>query len=583
MTPEEKVELLSRFLDDTLAEGEAARVDELLRTDPEFSRLLYELSVQHTLLHRLARTPEAVPPREGSGRHRALARLLSGRGDRPAVFWRVALPVAACVVLVVAAALYGGRPVPEAPPVVERVPPERPAETSVPEIVREPRPSPPPPGVPRDAVPERPKVQEPQRDLPRPLPAPAREPAPAPPPDSRPVPRETLTAIGSLERVEGEAWSVDPSGTERAAVARSALPPGQGLRTGSTGRASVRYADGTRVELAPLTHVREFDDKPGKRVHLASGAVTAWVPRQPPGHPMVFRTANAESTVLGTRLRLAFSENSTSLFVTEGRVRLARADGKGVDVAAGHFAVASAGTELKARPSRTASGLLALYDFHEGRGSIVHDVSKVGSALDLRIEDPAAVSWVPGGLRVHAPVAITSGRPAAKVAEACKRSSELTAEAWVKPAGATIPNATDPGRIVTLSLDPYNRNFTLEQGEPNVGGGSCFNARLRTSASNANGWPPAFKTPLGTAEPRLLHVVYTRDAAGAARLYVDGIERARGTTAGSFSNWNDSYPLLLADENGGKRPWAGDYRRVAIYARALAADEVSQHFHAGAE
>jgi hypothetical protein len=68
---------------------------------------------------------------------------------------------------------------------------------------------------------------------------------------------------------------------------------------------------------------------------------------------MVFATAHAEATVLGTTIRLTASADprvGTALEVIEGKVRLARlADGATVEVEAGRFAVAAASTELAPR------------------------------------------------------------------------------------------------------------------------------------------------------------------------------------------------------------------------------------------
>jgi hypothetical protein len=76
-------------------------------------------------------------------------------------------------------------------------------------------------------------------------------------------------------------------------------------------------------------------------------------------------------------------------------------------------------------------------------------------------------------------------------------------------------------------------------------------------------------------------VVYTRDASGEARIYVNGVERGSGTVGGDFSNWNESYRLALTNELTEDRPWLGEFHLVAIFNRALSQDEVSQNFNAG--
>jgi hypothetical protein len=74
---------------------------------------------------------------------------------------------------------------------------------------------------------------------------------------------------------------------------------------------------------------------------------------------MLFTTPHAEVTVLGTRLALTVSAEATRLEVQEGRVRITRLpDRASVEVKAGQFAVARAGSELVAqRPVRFVKGV----------------------------------------------------------------------------------------------------------------------------------------------------------------------------------------------------------------------------------
>lgn len=69
------------------------------------------------------------------------------------------------------------------------------------------------------------------------------------------------------------------------------------------------------------------------------------------------------------------------------------------------------------------------------------------------------------------------------------------------------------------------------------------------------------------------HVLYTRNAAGLARLHLDGQLVASRTVPGDFSNWNDQFHLALANELSGDRPWLGEIRGVALYDRVLSPDQ----------
>lgn len=228
---------------------------------------------------------------------------------------------------------------------------------------------------------------------------------------------------------------------------------------------------------------------------------------------------------------------------------------------------------------REQNGLVALYSFDEGTGTTVTDVSGVGAALDLTILSPAAVTWTPGGLSVDSSSLISSGVAATKVIDAATASNSISIEAWIKP---TSLSQTGPARIVSLSDDTLNRNFTL--GQQNTE----FETRLKTTSTNSNGTPAT--TTTGTAaSTSLTHVLYTRDAAGNVTVYVDGSIVQTGTVAGDFSGWNSTYELGLANElsfavtPSDARPWLGEFRLVAIYSTALTGVQVAANYAAGPE
>lgn len=172
----------------------------------------------------------------------------------------------------------------------------------------------------------------------------AEKPAPAAPV----APRETLAAAATLESVEGE---VQVGG----APARdgSSVLPGQAVDCPTAAsRAALRWADGTRVELAGETSVRDArdHDPKGKGLFVAKGAVAAVVSKQPADRPMVIATPHGEARVVGTTLRVIVAA-ATRVEVREGRVRVVRsADGRGADVSSGQYALAGPGAPPVARP-----------------------------------------------------------------------------------------------------------------------------------------------------------------------------------------------------------------------------------------
>jgi len=181
------------------------------------------------------------------------------------------------------------------------------------------------------------------------------DPAPAPketPETPKPAPTVSVASgIATLAKVDGEVFIVGSAG-RTAATGGENLYAGNGLAV--TGAATFVYPDGTRVELGANTEIRDLKIDGGKRFTLVRGEARAQVAKQPKDQPMIAASAHAEAKVVGTSLRLVTEEGAkgfTRLEVTEGKVQLKRlADGRTVDVAAGQYAVASAGTELAARP-----------------------------------------------------------------------------------------------------------------------------------------------------------------------------------------------------------------------------------------
>jgi hypothetical protein len=226
--------------------------------------------------------------------------------------------------------------------------------------------------------------------------------------------------------------------------------------------------------------------------------------------------------------------------------------------------------------------LVVLYTFQEEQGDTIKDVSGRGTPLNLTVRDTNAIKWIPGGgLETTSPTVIESKSKATKIISACQATNEITIEAWVK---STDPTAAGPARIVTLSQDTTHRNFTMGQEEDAVG----YEIRLRTTETSDNGMDPHAEAKGVLVVNELVKLAYTRNFAGEIKFYVNGeavplelIDGQGEAIGGDFSNWDDGYQLGLASElaieMGAiplKRYWLGEYHLVAIYSRALTADEI---------
>ncbi len=223
------------------------------------------------------------------------------------------------------------------------------------------------------------------------------------------------------------------------------------------------------------------------------------------------------------------------------------------------------------RSSRVTSGLQILYDFASPSGAIIQDRSEVGEPINLSISDAKAVQRSAGKLVVIGKTTIRSIKPAKKLINAVRRSGALTIEAWVQPGNT---KQAGPARIVTLSKNSSERNFTLGQV------GDKYEVRLRTTRTSANGIP-AVASIGRTAGTKLTHIVYAYAKDGQARLFVNSKSVATSKVGGLPSNWNGSFELALANELSSDRPWQGTLHLVALYNRTLTPKEIARNFAAG--
>lgn len=244
---------------------------------------------------------------------------------------------------------------------------------------------------------------------------------------------------------------------------------------------------------------------------------------------------------------------------------------------------------------RSKDRLLAFYDFEEGAGTSVLDSAGFGDPLNLTIHDPSAVTWGNGFLSLEDDTVVSSASAenvpsegtAMKLFSAIggdSGSGSITIETWVTPAEF---DKGGPARIVTMSFDPTNRNFTLGQNVEN------YQARFRTTSAGNNGSDIRRESDLGV-DTVLTHLVYTRDPSGDAFIYIDGDEspllpgnQSSGPLTGEVTNWNETYDFAIGNEltwavdDIAVRSFLGEFHMVAIYGRPLSADEVKAHFDLG--
>ncbi|MDQ1326755.1 MAG: hypothetical protein QG641_35, partial [Candidatus Poribacteria bacterium] len=221
---------------------------------------------------------------------------------------------------------------------------------------------------------------------------------------------------------------------------------------------------------------------------------------------------------------------------------------------------------------RAKEGLVAFYLFDEVKGNIINDVSGVTPPLNLRIMNPDKILWLKdeNAIEFTDSTMIVSEGNTDKLLNNIKDHKELSIEAWFSPSNL---KQNGPARIISMSTDPGQRNFTLGQI------GEDLAIRLRTTKTDQNGIPE-LDTQKHILAQKPTHTIITYDG-NAKRLYIDGnLYSESQQLAGDFSNWA-SYPLILGNELTGDRTWLGKIYLVAIYNRSLTSDEIIRNYQSG--
>jgi ferric-dicitrate binding protein FerR (iron transport regulator) len=166
-----------------------------------------------------------------------------------------------------------------------------------------------------------------------------------------------------------------------------ALRPGDRLDAPRGCGLTLRSRDGTTFTIEGPTRLALGRAGPGTQLRLERGALAAQVAPMPKDAPLVFRTSQAEVTVVGTHLDVATNGDTTWVRVEAGQVRVAHPRAAAVVLRAGQRAAVIDGvrtTVAATRPrleldfehpphrswcqDRTPGSTLS-YDFVEGRES----------------------------------------------------------------------------------------------------------------------------------------------------------------------------------------------------------------------
>jgi hypothetical protein len=207
-------------------------------------------------------------------------------------------------------------------------------------------------------------------------------------------------------------------------------------------------------------------------------------------------------------------------------------------------------------------GLVLLWESGDGQREIFPPLPQSPQRLNLTPRNRARFTahqamLLDGG----AYLAEEAGEP---LLEALRLTDELTLEAVILP---RQEHQTGPARIITFSSGTTSRNFTLGQE------GNQLVIRLRTDNTDANAHRQQIELgALDTASPTHVTLTYRP---GKLTAYFDGEQVHHSTVhQGGFDSW-ETQSLLFGEEKDGNRGWSGTLEGVAVYDRALSADEAA--------
>lgn len=104
--------------------------------------------------------------------------------------------------------------------------------------------------------------------------------------------------------------------------------------------ASLVYDDGSQLFLEDRSYFRVLDEKGAKHIQLYSGMLRGDIEKQQKNRPMLVKTSDSNSTVLGTQFEINTSKAATLLEVNEGTVSIEHVgDGSNVKVGADQYAI----------------------------------------------------------------------------------------------------------------------------------------------------------------------------------------------------------------------------------------------------
>ena len=228
--------------------------------------------------------------------------------------------------------------------------------------------------------------------------------------------------------------------------------------------------------------------------------------------------------------------------------------------------------------SRHEENVIALYEFKQGSGATIYDVSGIAPSLHLQLSGTEDVDykWVGGwGVEFLNSKAQGTTSDSKKLSDFIKASGEYSIEAWVVPANV---NQEGPAPIISYSAGIDDRNFTLGQTLYN------YDFLNRSSTTDANGEPALSSADADEdLQATEQHVVISYDPVNGRSIFVNGVftDDVDAQQPGNLNDWDETFAFVLGNEVTNDRPWQGKLRMVAVHNRALNLSQIQKNFKAG--
>lgn len=188
---------------------------------------------------------------------------------------------------------------------------------------------------------------------------------------------------------------------------------------------------------------------------------------------------------------------------------------------------------------------------------VVRDTSGLGTALDMFIDNTAAVSWSGDGLTISQGTVIRSPEPPSKIRNGVTATGQFTVEIIATPSQADAMSR----RLFWYGPNSgSNTNLDIRQASQR------HIARVRSSTTSDS--PSDVEGDMDIQAGTSHHLLVTFDG-DTVRIYRDGFLDAQVQQAGNLLSWDSSYGFTLAGLPQGGSSWLGTLQRVVVYDRAM--------------